>query len=58
VIREEILRERPAEDAPGSRTLAPGTQVRAVEFVGDWVIVARDGHGLGYVRTNVLVRLQ
>lgn len=58
LIRAELLRERPATDAPGSRERAPGTQVRAVEFHGAWVIVARDGQKLGYVPVEALVRLQ
>jgi hypothetical protein len=58
VVRAELLREKPATDAPGSRTLPPGTQVRAVEFVGAWVIVARDGQKLGYVPVEALARMQ
>jgi hypothetical protein len=58
LIREEVLRERPAVDAPGSRALAQGLQVRAVEFAGAWVIVARDGQRLGYVQASALARLQ
>ena len=58
LIRPELLREKPADDAPASRELPAGTQVRAVEFVGSWVIVARDGQKLGYVPADALVRLQ
>jgi hypothetical protein len=58
LIRPELLREKPASDAPGSRELAAGTQVRAVEFVGAWVIIAREGQKLGYVPVEALVRLQ
>ena len=58
LIRAELVREKPAPDAQGSRTLAPGIQVRAVEFVGAWVIVARDGQRIGYVPTDALARMQ
>jgi hypothetical protein len=58
LIREEFVRERPTDDAPGSRVLAQGSQVRAVEFVGAWVVVERDGQKLGYVPVGALVRLQ
>jgi hypothetical protein len=47
LIRPERVRERPATDSQSKRELAPGTPVRAVEFVGAWVIVARDGQKLG-----------
>jgi WD40 repeat protein len=58
LIREEVLRERPAADAAGSRTLAPGTHLRAVKFDGAWVMVARDGQKLGYVPAQALARIQ
>lgn len=58
LIRAELLRVKPAADAPSSRELPIGTQVRAVELVGSWVIIAREGQKLGYVPTEALVRLQ
>jgi WD40 repeat protein len=58
MIREELLREKPATDAPSSRPLAAGTRVRAVEYVGTWVIIARDGQKLGYVPADALARMQ
>ena len=58
LIRSALLREKPAADDPPSRELAPGTQVRAVEFHGTWVVVARDGQKLGYVRVEALARMQ
>lgn len=58
VIKQAILRERPASDAPAGRALPPGTQVRAVEFIGNWVVVARGGQKIGYLPLGALVRLQ
>lgn len=58
LIRTELLRGRPSADAPGSRQLTAGTLVRAVEFAGAWVIIARDGQKLGYVPADALARLQ
>ena len=58
VTRPERVRERPAADAPGERELAPGTQVRVVEFVGDWAIVARDGQKMGYLPVEALLELR
>jgi len=58
LIREELLREEPAGDARSSRALAAGTRVRAVEYVGTWVIIARDGQKLGYVPADALARMQ
>jgi WD40 repeat protein len=58
LIRAELLREKPALNSPGGRTLQPGTQLRAVEFVGGWVIVAREGQRLGYVPAEALARIQ
>src|SRR5262249_41522547 len=59
LIRPELVRERPAADAPGERQLSPGTQVRVVEFTIDaWAIVAREGEKLGYVPAAALAPLQ
>ena len=58
LIRAELVRERPSADAPGWLQLVPGTKVRAVEFIGSWVIIARDGQKLGYVPAEALARMQ
>ncbi len=58
LIRAELIREKPSVDAPGARQIVAGTQVRAVEFTGPWVIIARDGQKLGYVPVDALARLQ
>lgn len=58
VVRAELVREKPSSDAPGSRQLTPGTQVRAVEFSGSWVVIARDGQKLGYLPADALARIQ
>jgi hypothetical protein len=58
LVRAELLREKPSVDAPGSLALASGTLVRAVEFHGAGVIVARDGQKLGYVPVEALARVQ
>jgi WD40 repeat protein len=58
LIREELLREKPSADSEGERKLAPGTQVRVVEFVGNWVVIAREGQRLGYVPAESLLRMQ
>jgi WD40 repeat protein len=58
LIRAEVLRDRPAADAAGSRSLAPGTQVRVVELTGAWAAVARDGQRIGYVPGDALAPLQ
>ena len=39
--------ETPSPDATGKRELPPGTLVRVAEFLGDWVIVARDEEKMG-----------
>jgi len=58
LIREELLRKKPSADAEGEQELAPGTQVRVVESVGNWVVIAREGQRLGYVPAESLARLQ
>jgi WD40 repeat protein len=57
LIREELVRERPASNAPGNTNLAPGTQVRVVDVVGTWVVVAREGQKLGYVPEESISKL-
>ncbi len=58
LIRVETLRSKPDANVPGDRQLTPGTQVRAVEFYGDWVAIARDGQKIGYVPVSAILRLQ
>jgi hypothetical protein len=58
LIREERVRTKPEDDAPGDLELASGTLVRVVDVVGDWAVVARDGEKLGYVRASTLLRVQ
>jgi hypothetical protein len=58
LLRQERVRERPIEDAGGERMLSAGTQVRVMEFVDKWVIIARDGQRLGYVPEAAVARLQ
>ena len=58
VVRGERGRERPDTDAPGDIELAAGSQVRAVEFVGDWVVVARAGQKIGYLPVGSLLELR
>jgi uncharacterized caspase-like protein len=58
VIRAVLAREKASSEAPGSRQFEPGTQVRAVEFFGGWVLVAREGQKVGYVPADALARIQ
>ncbi|MGQ0671401.1 MAG: caspase family protein [Hyphomicrobium sp.] len=58
VIRAERVREEARPDAPGERELSAGTQVRVVEYKGEWAIVARDGVKMGYVPAAALLKLQ
>ena len=58
LIREERVRERPAPDAPGELTLKPDTQVRVIDLVGDFAVIARAGQKLGYVPKDAIVPLQ
>ena len=58
LIRVELLRERATDDAPGQRELPAGTTVRVLEQAGVWVVVARGGQRIGYVRADAVVPLQ
>ena len=58
LLRDEAVREKPARNAPKQRTIGRGTQVRVLEIVGDWAIVARDGQKLGHVPAKALLPLQ
>jgi hypothetical protein len=58
MVRAEFAHEKPSADAPGSMQLKPGTQVRVVEFSGNWVVIAREGQKLGYVPVDAVPRLQ
>ncbi len=58
--RDEILRETPAVNAPGTRTIEEGEQVRVVEWVGDggWAKIAVAGQPMGYLPRDALLRLR
>jgi hypothetical protein len=58
LIRTAYVREKPAMDANVTLQLWPGSQVRVVELVGYWALIAREGEKLGYLRSDALVRLQ
>jgi uncharacterized caspase-like protein len=58
LLRDEVVREKAADDAPVSRPISQGTQVRVVTIVGKWALVAREGQKLGYVPEDSLLRLQ
>jgi hypothetical protein len=58
MVRAEFAREKPSADAPGSIELRAGTQVRVVEFSGNWVVIAREGQKLGYVPADAVLKLQ
>ena len=58
LIRAEQVREKAESDAPGERTLSPGTQVRVVQQLEDWSVIAREGEKLGYVPVGALAPLQ
>jgi hypothetical protein len=58
LVRAERVRAKPALDAPGEQMLARYALVRVVDFVGDWVIVARDGQKLGYVPADAVAQTQ
>jgi hypothetical protein len=58
LIRNEIVREMPAPDAPGGLTLDAGSQVRVVDFVGDFAVIARAGKKLGYVPKEAIATLR
>lgn len=52
------MREQPAAEAQGNRSLPPGTLLRVIDFEGGWAVIARDGERLGYVPAEALVRMQ
>ena len=57
LIRSERVHEQASSDAPGERTLAAGTQVRVVQQLNGWAVIAREGEKLGYVPEEALLRL-
>jgi hypothetical protein len=57
LIRAEQIREQPENTAPVSRSLDAGTQVRVVQLLKGWAIIARDGEKLGYVPEGSLLQL-
>ena len=58
LIRNETVRETAAPDAPGNLTLDAGTQVRVIDWTGDFAKIARAGKKLGYVPKEALLALQ
>jgi WD40 repeat protein len=60
LVRAELLRERPSAAGSGGqpRKLAPGTQVRVLEYDGEYALVARMGQKIGYLRSDALLKLQ
>jgi WD40 repeat protein len=58
LIREELVRERPAPDAAVIRALSRSTAVRVVEEVGEWAVIAREGQRLGYVAREAVDQLR
>ena len=57
LVRAEQVREQPQGAAPVSRSLEAGTQVRVVELLKGWAVIARDGEKLGYVPEESLLQL-
>ena len=58
LIRAEQVREQPSSNAQIGRSLAAGTQVRVVQLLNGWAVIAREGEKLGYVPEAALLRLQ
>ena len=58
LIRAEQVREQPSSNAQIGRSLAAGTQVRVVQLLNGWAVIAREGEKLGYVPEEALLRLQ
>jgi hypothetical protein len=60
LLRSELIRQKPADDAPVSRAsrIDRGTQVRVIKIVGTWALIAREGQELGYIAEKSLLRLQ
>jgi len=57
-ICPERVRENGEGNAAGERTILPGTRVRVIGIISDWVMVARDGQKLGYVPAEARLQLQ
>jgi hypothetical protein len=58
VIAPATVRQSANETAPVIVEFSPGAQVRLIETSGGWVLVARDGKKLGYVKNTALLTLQ
>jgi TPR repeat protein len=58
LIRDVLVRQRPSADAPVTMRLAGATQVRVVEYAGEWAVIARDGQKLGYVPVDACLALR
>jgi len=55
LLRDERVREKPAEDASGERVLQAATLVDVVRFIdGNWALIASDGVALGYVPADAV----
>ena len=57
LIRAEQVREQPQGAAPVARSLEAGTQVRVVQLLNGWAVIAREGEKLGYVPEGSLLQL-
>jgi uncharacterized caspase-like protein len=52
LIAPAQVRQAANDNAPTLIELPPGTQIRLVETANGWILVARDGKRLGYVRED------
>jgi WD40 repeat protein/uncharacterized caspase-like protein len=58
IVAPVDVRATANETANSVAHLTPGTQVRLIETANGWMLIARDGQKLGYVRGNVIAGLQ
>src|SRR5262249_13440529 len=58
VTAPAAVRQAASDQAPVVRQLKEGVQVRVIETSAGWVLIARDGHKLGYVEASALLELQ
>ena len=57
LIRDEFIREKPEDNAPGVRNVDAGYQV-AVKYIGNWALLCRDGVKLGYVPGEAVTKIR
>lgn len=57
LVRDEFVREKPEDNAPGARNLDAGYQV-AVKYIGNWALLCRDGVKLGYVPEKAVAKIR